>query len=192
MFILLVFITAFYVDFHCTVSLLWKPSNKLYCNYDGDKKKILCRLILKNKTLVLSLILQWGIPAWTGEKSEVRLVLLYLLTCMADDQVSLSHVLCYRVFEPKSLQSEERTAVSSWKTSSSSDLKDQALIPAGLEHLMMRTSLSVRTAFSPTSPVWTHLQGLSGCDAIDELVEARGPDGNKHRLHGRSLKLLAF
>ena len=55
-----------------------------------------------------------------------------LLTCVADDEVSLLYVLCYRVFESKSLQSDVWTVVSSWKERSSSNLKNQTLIATSL------------------------------------------------------------
>lgn len=51
---------------------------------------------------------------------------------MADDEVCLLDVFCYRIFESKSLQIDVWTAVSSWKKRSSSNLKNQTLISTSL------------------------------------------------------------
>lgn len=63
-----------------------------------------------------------------------------IFTCVADDEVSLLHVVCYGVFESESFQCDVWTAVSSWKERSSPNLKDQAFISTSLQSLRGKIS----------------------------------------------------
>lgn len=58
-----------------------------------------------------------------------------LLTCMADNEVCLLNVTCYRTFESISLQTDVRTAVSSGKKGPFSHLKHQTLVPPIFKNL---------------------------------------------------------
>lgn len=53
-------------------------------------------------------------------------------SCMADDQVRLLHVLCYRVLESKNFKFNLWTAVGLWKSGSSSNLENETFISTGL------------------------------------------------------------
>lgn len=74
------------------------------------------------------------------------------LTSVTNDEVGLLHVLCYGVFESKGLQCDVRTAVSSWKNRSSSNLKNQTLISTCLYSLRgeeEQFNINMVTSLSP-------------------------------------------
>lgn len=58
-----------------------------------------------------------------------------IFTCVADDEICLSDVICYWVFEPKHLQTDVWTILGSWKIRSSSNLKNQTLISTSPQSL---------------------------------------------------------
>lgn len=68
-----------------------------------------------------------------------------LVTCVADDEVRLFEVICYRVLKPKHLQTDVWTAPGSWNVRSSPDLKNQTLISASPQSLGSKeVNMSIR------------------------------------------------